>query len=105
MKFDTSLSGPPADVTEDLEDPYHVRERSRGLFGFAVVASTLAVVYAIYTQHVWEDFFITFRHSRNLVEGRGLVFTPGERVHGFTSPLGVLLPALCYLATGRGSHV
>lgn len=102
---DSSRTGPPAEATEDFQDPYQVRRQLRGLFGFAVVASTLAVVYAIYTRHIWEDFFITFQHSRNLVEGRGLVFTPGERVHGFTSPLGVLLPALCYLVTGRGSHV
>lgn len=56
--------------------------------------------YACWTGHVWEDFFITFRHSRNLVEGRGLTYNPPERIHGFTSPVGVLLPALCDLATG-----
>jgi hypothetical protein len=50
--------------------------------------------YALYTGHVWEDFFITFRYSRNLALGNGLVFQPGERVHGFTSPINVLLPAL-----------
>ena len=38
-----------------------------------------------------------------LVEGHGLVFNHGERVHTFTSPLGVLLPALCHLLTFRGS--
>jgi hypothetical protein len=100
-----SRSRPPAEVTEDLQDPYQARRRSRGLLGFAVVASGLAVAYTLYTQHVWEDYFITFRHSRNLAEGHGLVFQPGERVHGFTSPLGVLLPALCYLVTGKGSYL
>jgi hypothetical protein len=53
----------------------------------------LGGVYLAVTNHVWEDYFITFRHSRNLAEGSGLVFQVGERVHGFTSPLGVLLPA------------
>lgn len=66
----------------------------------AVVCFASVLGYALWTGHVWEDFFITFRHSRNLVEGRGLTYNPPERVHGFTSPLGVLLPALCDLATG-----
>jgi len=48
----------------------------------------------LYTGHVWEDFLITYRFSENLVEGRGLVYQPGERVFGFTSPLNALLPAL-----------
>src|SRR5262249_12296764 len=52
----------------------------------------------------WEDYFITFRFSQNLVHGKGLVFNEGERVHGFTSPLGVLLPALFYAATGSESY-
>jgi len=63
----------------------------------------IPLAYAIYTNHAWEDFFITFRHSRNLVEGHGLVYQPGERVHGFTSPLNVLLPALTYWLTGATS--
>jgi hypothetical protein len=71
---------------------------TRFAFGFALVA---AVVYWLATNHVWEDYLITFRHSRNLAEGRGLVFQPGERVHGFTSPLGVLLPAAFHVALGN----
>src|SRR5262249_35158503 len=54
---------------------------------------------------IWEDYFITFRHSQNLCEGKGLLYNPGERLHGFTSPLGTLVPALCYLATGQTSYL
>jgi hypothetical protein len=61
--------------------------------------------YVLYTHHIWEDWFITFRHSQNLCAGNGLVYNVGERVHGFTSPLGVLLPALCYLLTGEHSYL
>ena len=61
------------------------------------------LVFAIYTQHVWEDYWITFRCSRNLATGHGLVFTPGERLHSFTSPLGVLLPAGFSWLTGNQS--
>ena len=71
---------------------------------FLVAAILWPALYAYYTQQIWEDFFITFRHSQNLVEGHGLVYQPGERVHGFTSPIGVLLPAaLLKVATWFGS--
>jgi len=48
----------------------------------------VGLVFAAFTQHAWEDYWITFRVSRNLATGHGLVFTPGERLHSFTSPLG-----------------
>jgi hypothetical protein len=37
-----------------------------------------------------EDAYITFRYARNLAEGLGMVYNPGERVMGFTSPLWTL---------------
>jgi hypothetical protein len=67
-----------------------------------VLAFLLPLAFAAFTQHAWEDYFITLRSSRNLVEGHGLVFNPGERVHTFTSPLGVLVPALCTWIVGPG---
>ncbi|HEV2695946.1 MAG TPA: hypothetical protein VG347_23870 [Verrucomicrobiae bacterium] len=63
------------------------------------------LAFAIFTQHIWEDYWITFRASKNLATGNGLVFTPGERLHTFTSPLGVLLPAAFYLLTGNHSDL
>ena len=59
-----------------------------------IAALLLALGYALATDRVWEDYYITWKSSKNLAEGNGLVFHPGERVHTFTSPLGVLLPAL-----------
>lgn len=67
---------------------------------FTVASFAVCISWSLYTQQIWEDFFITYRHSQNLIEGNGLVFMPGERVHGFTSPLGVLLPAVCGLISG-----
>jgi hypothetical protein len=69
----------------------------------AAVAVPLA--YALYTQHIWEDYFITFRCSRNLCLGNGLVYNVGERVHGFTSPLGVLLPAGAFWLFDQDSYL
>lgn len=71
-----------------------------------VLATAVPLAYAFFTEHIWEDYFITFRHSQNLVDGRGLRYNPGQPpVHGFTSPLGVLLPALCYLVTGKTGYL
>ena len=72
---------------------------------FAVAAALSPLGYALYTDHIWEDFFITFRHSENLARGDGLVYQPGERVHGFTSPLGVLLPAGAGVPAAVGAAV
>ena len=59
-----------------------------------LAAITVPLAYILYTGHIWEDFFITFKFSRNFAEGRGLVYEDGVRVHGFTSPLGTLIPSL-----------
>lgn len=40
-----------------------------------------------------DDAFITFRYARNLAEGVGPVFNPGERVEGNSSPSWMLLSA------------
>src|SRR5436305_1716283 len=62
--------------------------RDRTVLWYGLLAAAIATGYVAYTGHVWEDYFITFRFSKNLVEGRGLVYNPGDRVHGFTSPIG-----------------
>lgn len=40
-----------------------------------------------------DDSFITFRYSRNIVEGEGFVYNPGVRTLGTTTPLFTLLMA------------
>ena len=37
-----------------------------------------------------DDAFISFRYVRNLLEGHGLVFNPGERVEGYTNFLWII---------------
>jgi hypothetical protein len=74
-----------------------MRRRATDLLVFSLVLA-LALGFALYTRHSWEDWFIAFRSSRNLAAGNGLVYTPGERVQAFSSPLGALVPALLALA-------
>ena len=52
-----------------------------------------AMAIALIANHAWEDWYITYRSSKNLALGYGLVFDIGQRVHSFTSPLGTLVPA------------
>jgi hypothetical protein len=75
--------------------------KARGLVFGGVFA--VALSFAIFTQHAWEDYYITYRVSKNLATGHGLVFTVGERVHVFTSPLNVLIPAALSVITGNRS--
>lgn len=64
-----------------------------------------ALLFAIYTDHRWEDYYITFRASKNLAEGVGFTYNLGERIHSFTSPLGTLIPALLYYITWNDEAV
>jgi len=45
------------------------------------------------TRAITDDAFITYRYARNLIEGKGLVYNPGERVLGTTTPLYTFLMA------------
>lgn len=64
-----------------------------------LVSFAVAMLFAVFTNHIWEDYYITYRASKNLATGQGLVFNHGDRLHTFTSPLGVLLPALASVLT------
>ena len=48
-----------------------------------------------------DDAYITYRYGQNLASGAGLVFNPGERVLGSTSPGQMLLSAAVYALAGR----
>ena len=75
----------------------------RPRFWIFLVVCLIAGSFALYTGHVWEDFYITYRSSKHLATGVGLVHNPGQRLHTFTSPLGVLLPAVASLLTFNSS--
>ena len=48
---------------------------------------------------LFDDAMISMRYARNLAEGHGLVWNPGERVEGYSNPLWTLWMALIH-ATG-----
>ena len=51
-----------------------------------------------------DDAFITFRYSRNLVEGQGFVYNPGVHTLGTTTPLYTLLMAAIGALSGSGLY-
>ena len=79
---------------EGIEDP-----RNRNVIRCAVILAFVAVCLRLffwwYTGRVLEDALITTVHSENCVSGFGLTHHASEpRVHGFTSPLSVLVPLM-----------
>ncbi len=69
----------------------HASSLSRVIWAAPIAAG--AVIWAYQLRWVGDDAFISFRYARNLVEGHGLVFNPGERVEGYTNFLWTLLMA------------
>ena len=64
---------------------------------FFTVTFSICLILAFYTDHRWEDWFITFRVAKNFAMGKGLVYNPGQSLMTYTSPLGVLIPAFLKL--------
>ena len=66
----------------------------RVVWGIALAACLLRLFFWYYTGRTWEDALITVLHSENAVNGLGLThYHPGQPpIHGFTSPLSVLIP-------------
>src|ERR1017187_5252659 len=64
------------------------------LVGLMVLAVALRLCFWGYTGRTWEDALITVQHSENAARGLGLthVQEDGRPLHGFTSPLSVLIP-------------
>ena len=54
-------------------------------------------IQSFFLNYTVDDAFITFRYSRNLANGLGLVFNPGEKVEGFTNFLWTLYCSIPFL--------
>jgi hypothetical protein len=105
MTLDQRAAPSPAAAPDISHLPDVAPTPRRWMLLYVLLASAVPIAYASITHHIWEDYFITFRHSVNLVEGRGLTFNPPQRVHGFTSAINVMLPALFYWITGQHGYV
>ncbi|MEE2888425.1 MAG: hypothetical protein VX951_13425 [Planctomycetota bacterium] len=72
-------------------------DRPRWLLPASWIVAGLALCYGLWFayDHAWvcDDAFISFRYSKNLVDGLGLVYNAGEYVEGYTNFLWVMLVA------------
>jgi len=67
----------------------------QGEWGVLLVALVAAVLLqGIQGPCTLDDAYITFRYARNISQGRGFVYNPGQRVLGTTTPLYTLVLAL-----------
>lgn len=66
------------------------------VFGLMLAAVVIRFAFWIYTNRLWEDSLITVLHAENLWQGIGLTHLrdDGVPVHGFTSPISVLVPVI-----------
>ena len=86
-----------------------MRSSPTSRFGLAIACLPWLILLGCLTYVTWfltDDAFISFRYVRNLLEGHGLVFNPGERVEGYSNFLWVLeLAAIWGLFGLRPEHV
>ena len=91
-----SRIGLPAPAPSRLRGAVASAIRADALLIALIVLAGLTIAYWQYTQ---DDVYITYTYSRNLAEGQGFVFNPGEHVQGTTTPLYTLLMAAVYRIT------
>ncbi len=72
-----------------FQAPWTWIERAGLVVGLALATAMIVPV----SSHVTDDTYTHLQYARHLAEGKGLVFNPGERVYGCTSPLWVTLVA------------
>jgi hypothetical protein len=71
--------------------------RRQACLALMALAVALRIFFWLYSHRTWEDALITVLHSENFHQGLGLTHYRVDEtrpVHGFTSPLSVLIPLL-----------
>lgn len=61
---------------------------------YAILSS--GVIFLAYRHWAYDDPFITFRYAKNIAQGIGFVYNPGERILSTTTPLFTLILAALY---------
>ena len=70
--------------------------RNHLLFSFPVIYlfAVSTVIYLIFSGWHYDDPYITYRYARNISQGQGYVYNPGERIQSTTTPLFTILLAV-----------
>ena len=71
---------------------------SSGILRFAGAVCLVLILgwtWAFYGPHIIDDAYITFRFAKNIAQGQGIVYNPGEKIQGSSSPLFMVILGLC----------
>lgn len=66
------------------------------LLVLAVLAASFSV-FVVTTNYIIDDSYIYYRYAKNLFDGHGIVFNPGESVEGYTSFSHIVFPWLAFV--------
>ena len=94
------MSSDPGRADEETDVERAAKGASLGLILTCLPWLALLVWLASVSWFLCDDAFISFRYVRNLLEGHGLVFNPGEYVEGYSNFLWVLELAAIWWALG-----
>ena len=94
------MSSDPRRADEGTDVERAGKGTSLGLILTCLPWLALLVWLASVSWFLTDDAFISFRYVRNLLEGHGLVFNPGERVEGYSNFLWVLELAALWRVLG-----
>jgi hypothetical protein len=86
-------------IAEDISSSSITLEKQKSMLVWSLLAVAAIAFYAIYANFVQDDAYITYRYARNLANGLGFVYNPGESILGTTTPLYTLLLALITFIT------
>ena len=89
-------------VAESLPGPGNAGERRLRQLLLCLLLAAFGFSAAHLGPGLQDDAFISFTYARNLADGFGPVYNPGERVEGYSSPLYVGLLALLSLILPMG---
>lgn len=85
---------PPLPACSIVSHPAQSARQSGVLLQILALAAVAArLVFHAVTGATFEDAYISLRYAENLATGQGLLYNPGERVFGASTPLYVLLLA------------
>lgn len=77
-----------------MENLFHFYEKNFRIIFWGVIV--IMMFFTFSDPKPVDDAFISFRYAKNLVEGFGLEYNPGERVEGYSNFLWVMLTAAGY---------
>ena len=92
-------------IKKIISSNVRIKKSDLVIIGILVLAISLRIVWTVYTNHTFEDAFITFQYARRISQGSGFVYNEGEKICGTTTPLFSLLLSFWIWVFSEGSVI